>query len=166
MNWDALGASAELIAALGVIASLLYLARQIRQSNATDRLSATLALQEAYNQTVQFCFGHPESARVLRAGLDGLQELAEHERFQFSAQLYTLYGHVEIVFHQYKRGLVDFDLWNRARQLIIFYRSFPGVQQWWAGTDLLVPPDLPKFAARNAFSRQFQDLVDSIDAAA
>jgi hypothetical protein len=32
MNWDAIGAIAELLGAVGVIASLVYLATQIRQS--------------------------------------------------------------------------------------------------------------------------------------
>ncbi len=32
MNWDAIGAIAELLGAVGVIGSLVYLATQIRQS--------------------------------------------------------------------------------------------------------------------------------------
>ena len=32
MNWDAIGAVAELLAAAGVVASLVYLATQMRQS--------------------------------------------------------------------------------------------------------------------------------------
>ena len=32
MNWDAIGAIAELLGAVGVIASLVYLARQIGES--------------------------------------------------------------------------------------------------------------------------------------
>jgi hypothetical protein len=50
MNWDAIGAMAELVGAAGVIFSLVYLARQIRQSNVTDQLTATLSLQSSYNE--------------------------------------------------------------------------------------------------------------------
>ncbi len=32
MNWDAIGAIAELLGAIGVIASLVYLARQMSQN--------------------------------------------------------------------------------------------------------------------------------------
>jgi len=38
MNWDAVGAIAELLGAIGVIASLVYLATQIRQSR--DQMQA------------------------------------------------------------------------------------------------------------------------------
>ncbi|GAB5450211.1 MAG: hypothetical protein Hals2KO_05390 [Halioglobus sp.] len=39
MNWDAVGAIAELLAAFGVILSLLYLAAQIRQNTQSVRAS-------------------------------------------------------------------------------------------------------------------------------
>lgn len=40
MNWDALGAIAELAAAATVIATLIYLSQQIRQAAKESRLSA------------------------------------------------------------------------------------------------------------------------------
>jgi hypothetical protein len=42
MNWDAIGAIAELLGAIGVIASLVYLATQIRQSRLLPRSSTNL----------------------------------------------------------------------------------------------------------------------------
>ncbi len=39
MNWDAVGAIAESIGALGVISSLIYLAVQVRQNTRQGRLS-------------------------------------------------------------------------------------------------------------------------------
>ncbi len=46
MNWDALGAIAELLGAVGVIASLLYLGRQIRQSTKQSFASSYQARAE------------------------------------------------------------------------------------------------------------------------
>ena len=40
MNWEAIGATGEMLGAIGVIASLLYLARQMR-SGAADARRAT-----------------------------------------------------------------------------------------------------------------------------
>ena len=36
MNWDAIGASAEMLAAIGVIISLVYLAVQMRLNTVAD----------------------------------------------------------------------------------------------------------------------------------
>jgi hypothetical protein len=46
MNWSAIGAAAELLSALGVLVTLLYLARQIRLNTKEVRDSAVQAIQE------------------------------------------------------------------------------------------------------------------------
>jgi hypothetical protein len=52
MNWDAIGAIAELLGAIGVIASLVYLATQIRQSR--EQMSQnTRALRAATYQQIR-----------------------------------------------------------------------------------------------------------------
>ena len=43
MNWDAIGAIAELLGAAGVVASLIYLGVQIRQNTRTERARAFLS---------------------------------------------------------------------------------------------------------------------------
>jgi hypothetical protein len=63
VNWDAIGAMAELVGAAGVIFSLVYLARQIRQSNVTDQLTATLSLQSSYNEVGDLFLGDGERLR-------------------------------------------------------------------------------------------------------
>jgi len=47
MDWDAIGAIAELAGAIGVIASLLYLATQIRQNSRQLRGQAQVSFTEA-----------------------------------------------------------------------------------------------------------------------
>ena len=50
MNWDAIGAIAELLGALGVIITLIYLARQIVQANRIGRASVVRELQQRYHE--------------------------------------------------------------------------------------------------------------------
>lgn len=60
MNSDAIGAIAELMGAVGVIATLVYLARQINQSTSTLRSSAATAHTQA-SQTLSLVLAaqHP-----------------------------------------------------------------------------------------------------------
>lgn len=44
MNWEAIGAVANVLAAIGVIATLIYLSIQIRQNNKQLCGAATIAL--------------------------------------------------------------------------------------------------------------------------
>ena len=87
MNWDAIAAIAELAGAIGVIASLIYLARQIRQSNATDKLTATLGVQTSYNDVARFFLEGEDNAF---AGLEDFSKLDEGEQFRLAAKLHTL----------------------------------------------------------------------------
>ena len=50
MNWDAIGAIAELVGALGVVASLGYFAVQIRQSTAQSRTNTRAIEASAFQQ--------------------------------------------------------------------------------------------------------------------
>ena len=65
MNWDAIGAIAELLGAVGVIASLVYLAGQIRHSR--EQMSQnTQALRTAsYQQLFQ------SQEELISRGLNG-----------------------------------------------------------------------------------------------
>ena len=59
MNWDAIGAIAELLGAIGVIASLVYLATQIRHSR--DQMSQNTRAMRAsacqqFDQPLQAAF--------------------------------------------------------------------------------------------------------------
>lgn len=53
MNWDAIGASAEILGALIVVFTLLFLAYQLRQSDRSTRLSAILAQRQSKIQLWQ-----------------------------------------------------------------------------------------------------------------
>ena len=71
MNWEAVGAVAELLGALGVIASLIYLATQVRQNS---RLLRASAIQSAASNTasgfVSTLAGNLDAAKVVVRGRD------------------------------------------------------------------------------------------------
>ncbi len=52
MNWDAIGAIAELLGAVGVIASLVYLATQLRQNTRATRASAYQQWDDSLQSTL------------------------------------------------------------------------------------------------------------------
>ncbi len=70
MNWDAIGAIAELLGAIGVIASLIYLATQIRHSR--DQMG--------------------ENTRALRAGTYQQFGLELKEAYSMGAGLAAIVG--------------------------------------------------------------------------
>ena len=87
MNWDAIGALAELLGALGVIVSLAYLAVQIRQNTAQIgeqsrelRLAAIDAIAQSFSRFRDPLIRDPELAALWLRGIadyDGLDEVEQ-----------------------------------------------------------------------------------------
>ncbi|GEM_PF-1336468 len=65
MNWGAIGAMGEIIGAIAVLATLIYLARQVRQSNSIAIASAEIALREAANGIYKGITDNPEYASLV-----------------------------------------------------------------------------------------------------
>ena len=49
MNWDAIAASAEVVGVTAVLASIIYLARQVSQGNELNRSDSIRHFLEQYN---------------------------------------------------------------------------------------------------------------------
>ena len=64
MNWEAIGAVGELVAALGVIISLIYLGVQIRHSAQQTQINTKSIQASAYQQLIDH---HTALKRLLYA---------------------------------------------------------------------------------------------------
>ena len=90
MNWEAIGAIGELVGALAVFLTLVYLAMQIRQnteqvkqSTLTARAAAVNASTNALRENRKSVFADGELSELFRKGLDAPAELDESEQFRF-----------------------------------------------------------------------------------
>ena len=81
MNWDALGAIAELLGAIAVLATLLYLARQIRESSKAQTLSTYNSFIDGYMRLNEWLTETPERSSLT---LMILEEREERESNVFS----------------------------------------------------------------------------------
>jgi hypothetical protein len=151
MNWDAIGAIAELLGAVGVIASLVYLATQIRHSREQMRAVNAQQFQAQVSSTAQAMVRDGELARLVLRGNQSLDQLEEDERLRFGLYIYGILTEYESAYYQYRVGLLDLDRWQQNRsQLRSIFRP-PGITSWWAD----------EMDASN-FSPEFVALVEEI----
>ena len=85
MNWDAIGALAELFGAFGVIASLGYLGVQIRQNTTALRGNAHEVAVEHLTTVLQSLSTNPNLAQLLSRGSQDYSSLSYDERLQFGS---------------------------------------------------------------------------------
>ncbi len=88
MNWDAIGALAELLAAVGVIVSFVYLAGQIRQNTHAQRRSNLGDIAAGVNASLRTLVEDSEVTSVVLRGHADLSSLDPVERYRFDCFFY------------------------------------------------------------------------------
>ncbi len=132
MNWDAIGAIAELLGAIGVIASLVYLATQIRHSRDQMRAATHLQLNEFIGESATSL--PPPDMELTRLGNEGSQPLSEEDAYRYNLWAMRMVISLESAHYQYRVGMLYEDRWR-------FHRfTLQGFLGSWRGTSKSVPP--------------------------
>ena len=132
MNWDALGAVGELVGAIAVVITLVYLAVQVRQSNSAAKSSnAATVLMNSQNVAHALTLDRQLREIVLRA-LAGEGKLSSADKLAAYAWFHQLLKTGELAYMSFLHGELDQEYWEGW---LNFYRSYyqtPGLQAYWA----------------------------------
>ncbi len=117
MNWDAVGAISELVGALAVVMTLIYLAVQVRQStNATQAISIQTA--SSLDQEFLLALGTDQETAALWASyLAAPEALTEEQRLQSSYLTASFVRRLENVYIQHRLGALSADGWESRRSM-------------------------------------------------
>lgn len=133
-----LGNYGEFVGAIAVVVTLAYLAMQVKQSKAATEVnttalqaSSTHALEGIYFQSIENFSSSAENASLIDRGNKDYASLSEEEKFHFSLMHYNHCSVIEIIYFQYKRGLINLETAQRAMQALQFYRRQPGFGDFW-----------------------------------
>jgi hypothetical protein len=103
---------AEIISALAVVLSLIFVGMGIRQSTHESALNRNVAEVSAYQDLVgqvlelnYIVINNPELAELLNA--ESLQNLTSAERSSLTRHYANLLRHADLAMYQYDKGLID-----------------------------------------------------------
>ena len=131
MNWEAIGAMGEILGAIAVLSTLVYLAIQVRRSNELARFTSSRDILNQYNDLNRMVTSDPS----LRAALMKHGELNADEKeqtYNFAMMFCNVWMSIQIAYDNdqveqefYAAGakdlMVELDRWPNFRA---------GVQQW------------------------------------
>jgi hypothetical protein len=152
MNWDAIGAIAELLGAVGVIASLVYLAGQIRGGQTALRASTYAEVARDIHETINSTIRVPGLASLVRSGMADFDALKDEEAFEFNFWITGVMGSYDTAFYQYRMGTLDKERWEMHLADCATVLKAPGVEQWWRSAR----------ERRSSFSPGFLALLEEI----
>ncbi|MCH8139970.1 MAG: hypothetical protein IH908_00075 [Proteobacteria bacterium] len=109
MNWEMIGSIGEIIAAIGVILSLLYVGRQLKQSNAMARSSFRQELGSQSTHWAMSIASSPSLAEALaKVHFEDLEreDATGPERMQIAYAIVGLIGQIFFAFEHWKEGIL------------------------------------------------------------
>ena len=118
MNWDAIGAIGEIVGALAVFITLVYLALQIRQNTRAVHSSALDSTVNTISIARQSIYENDEVARVYLKGLATPEELDDLERLKFRLLVHNLMLSQSNIFAQTKFSDLPISEWQAQMTII------------------------------------------------
>ena len=147
MNWDAIGAIGEILGALAVFASLIYLALQIKQNTLSLRASAKHDATSRQLEYFDTLLENSDLRTVYRKGLNEFSSLDLDDQDVFWMLMYKAFFTFSEAFYEYRHAHFDEEQWLESSEAIDWHLSHTGARDWW------------HHPQRRAFPSDFTDLV-------
>ena len=149
MNWDALGALAELLGALAVLVTVAFLALQMRQNTKALRSeSMNSALASTQNWYLQMGM-NAQAAQVWMKGIQTPDECTQVEYAQFVGQVQAMLISHQATFRLGMQEALDADIRGSLNRILLNIKDQPGFEQFWA-------------ERRDQFDAPFRQFIDEI----
>lgn len=148
MNWDAIGAAGEIIGALAVVFSLVYLAAQIRAQNRQARSAAMHDIAAGYRDAVA-TFAHYELADLMVRANHDYESLTDAEKFQLMSAIQRIMRVWEESYFQRTSNNLDSHIWEPMVAQYSAYMSMPAIQRFWKLRSKFFNEDFRRFVDNN-----------------
>jgi len=132
MTLQDLGNLGEILAAVGVVVSVLYLAIQVRQNTRSVRASTYQEFSESFRDFRTLLIGDERLGTLWGRGLRSRSELSMPERAQFDALLMNFLRGVEVSFYQESQGLLDAAFYKGWLDEALAIWRQTGPREWWS----------------------------------
>ena len=130
MTLQDLGSIGELLAAIATIATLGYLAVQLRQNTATVRASTAAASSQVAG-SLNTLLVDPDNNQLFWTGLNDPSSLDESETRRFHVILNMAMENAQQGVRFHREGVLDDEAWIGQQRSLRWFVGYPGFRQYW-----------------------------------
>jgi hypothetical protein len=159
VSLDDIGAIANFLAAVGVLITLIYLSRQVRQGNMLARYQARQRMVEQAHEELYHWAAHPS----LRESYVKKEPLSIHEQEEMHYFLVAAMRQREWEWFQFKDGVIKKEVYEAYHEVIALHLGIPRTRRWWQSVgrigfnrDFVVAVDA--FLAKRPTTNYFEDI--------
>ena len=150
MNWDALGAAAEIIGAILVFVTLIYLAIQTRDNVKVLKARAVWDAQASFVEVNEILGDGGTVSDLIFRSLSDSEELSSYEKYLVHRFTRGWFQRMEAQFALYKGGILDEEVWELRRGYAKAMLGNPVIEESW---------ELDK--ENSMFTKSFIESIDS-----
>ena len=132
MNWEEIEAISELVGAIGVVVTLIYLAFQIRRNTKAIRLDTAHDIMEEIRSIYALMAEHDELAALVHKAATDHESIDGAEKVRWYALNMNFLRAVENAYIQWTEGVLDSRVWVGVKQQTMDYTRLPGFQEFWS----------------------------------
>lgn len=145
MTIQDLGSIGELIAAIATVATLVYLALQIRRNTSSTRAASFQAATDARNQVNLSITQNAELARIFLEGCADRSSLSPEDRVRFDFTCLSYIHVVETMHYQASVGAGERILVEAEERSLVDLLSTAGVREWWLDNPYAFGPEFRSY---------------------
>ena len=138
MNWDAIGAIAELVGSLAVVITLIFLIIQLKYNSSAVRNSTIQNTSNAFSHWAITFAQDPEVYTLYQKGLQN-QNLSRDELGRFDLIMMSTFQTNASIYEQYNNGTMNEQSWIDNLKLMRVPLDTPGGRASWARQRGLLP---------------------------
>lgn len=122
---------AQILAAIAVIPSLIFVGLQMRQNTRAVRAATSQAHASTYLDVMRSIGDSEEVSRIMMVGVYSPEKLSDTDMFRFMILLATQFRFFDASYTQYRDGQLDEAHWRSIEQMILNNNGAPGYRIWW-----------------------------------
>ncbi len=131
LNWDAIGAFAEVIGALAVLVTLAYLAIQTRDNVRVMRSRAVWDAQVSFVEVNEILGDGGTVSELMYKALSKPEELSSYEKYLAHRFCRGWFQRMEAQFALYTAGILDEEVWELRRGYAKAILNNPIMKEAW-----------------------------------
>lgn len=127
---------AEIVGAIAVVVSVLYVGLEVRQNSATLEAASFQAVSDSLTDFTASIGRGAELTRIYTAGLaEGRSGLTDSEWNQFNLLMVAMVRRLENAYFQDQQGFIPEDQWDGLSKAYDFVVLTPGGREWLSDPD-------------------------------
>lgn len=142
MNWQAFSGIAQIISAVAVVGSVVYLAIQIRQTRQQDVSENLQSTVDRWVTALTSAMRSEDDADFLRRALNDYESLSPPQVARLQAFMLDVVAPFQAIHGKHQSGLIDRRHWETVKTDLAAWFKCPGMLALWQEAKFAYPPYL------------------------